>query len=262
MPQSTNYPNTSLKKAIEFSDKVASTKGGTTLPGVAALLGSKSEGGKSGALGNQCSAAVKFGLVRRQQGRIFVTELGGKIAAAYSPEEKKHLARQAFLNLPVYDRVVQQLGGTQAPEASHLTKWLFRECDVPMEVAPRIANFFIKEGRKIGIIDESGQIIPPSATKETRDETQSAEDNEANLENEGGAKLLGNESSASPDKPEQPAAPDSGGFRVRIWNEAQNLEWPLKSKVDFAIVEAVLGDIKEALGFGSNGAEEKEGKGE
>lgn len=244
MPKTVDYPRTSLKKAVECSDKVATTNGGITMPGIATLLESKAEKGSSGALRDQCTAAAKFGLIRQDKGKYFPTDLGLRVANAYSDEEKKELLRQAFLHMPVYDKVARKLNGSEVP--SHLGRFLIRECGVPTKIASRLANFFVKEGRNIGIIDENGRIVAPTSESEEEVGETGESENDASVSGEGFPEPPpANEHPPAVQNPR--GAVDSDGIRIRIWGAGRNHELPLDEEDDLVVVEAILRKVHKAL---------------
>ena len=174
MPKKVEYAGASLSAAIDLAKTVVDMGGGCTPEMAAARMGRKLEKVKGGAFATLCSSAVKFGLVRRGNNKVTVTDLGKKIALAYNDKEKQSLCVEAFLSVSMFANIVNRFRDNGKIPISDLSIVLAREYDVtPSKTAENVAKRFEHDAIQFGIIDEDGNILqhmPVDAVKTPSDD--------------------------------------------------------------------------------------------
>ena len=230
-----DYPQASLKNALAIAHAVSDLGESSSSRMVATRLNKK--GG--GAFGNKVSAAVKFMLVSRHEQKLHLTELGRKICLSYDEEEKRKLCREAFLNIPLFNTLCEKYSGKKLP-VEHFGNVLALDYHIKKRIAPKIAGYFLKGGKDVGLVDGDDKIIP----------LLEAEDGESSEISEPRASQRAESPEGVPQQQPAQSPPENrtNSYRVRIWGPGVKLEEvEIQGEEDFSIVEAILRKVKVTL---------------
>jgi len=148
MPKLVDYPRSSLKASLEVGKTVSELGGTCSTESCAEALGKKI----SGSLNAQISAAVKFGFIVKTSGNLSITDLYKKIELAYDEIEKTFLLREAFFNIPLFEKLYERFKDGKLP-IQMLDKLLIREFEVPRKIAQRVTNYFIKSAKECSLLN-------------------------------------------------------------------------------------------------------------
>lgn len=233
MPKLIEYPRASLQQSLELAQAVYDL-GGTCSDELCAEKLSKK---LSGAFTAQASAALKYGFIDRSKGQLQVTGLFRDYVMAYSEDEAKSILKIAFLNIPIFSKIIDRFKSTKVPIAI-LEKLLVREFDVNKNDASRIAGHFISGAKEAGVMDDGGN-IRDQETKQNQNEEAIKQ-----LEHNGEIEGL--------NVKEIPTSNKSMGlstnhYTVNFVGPGMNTTLEIKDEDDLLIVEAFLKKIKRNL---------------
>lgn len=158
-------PYFDLDASIKVADVVHTKGGGTcTHDQLAAWLDYKSV--KSGTYLTRIAAAKSFGLLQASGGRISITDRGLSIIAPVMPEDAAFAKVQAFLAVPLFQKVYEQFRGKQIPPEIGL-KNLFKGAPyliLPDRVDPAV-RVFLNSAEQAGFFASTGdrsRLIAPA----------------------------------------------------------------------------------------------------
>ncbi|VTR27918.1 hypothetical protein [Sphingobacterium thalpophilum] len=154
MPKVKNYPDAAFEKCLELANAIESL-GGECLSVTAAEKLNRTE---SGAYGVLVSATVKYGLITNIKSTLKITDLFKKIIHAYTEDEALVFKREAFLKPEVFKLIYERLKG-KGLDANILGKMFIREYDVDSKSAQKVAGYFIKGIKSLGLLDQQNNLL-------------------------------------------------------------------------------------------------------
>lgn len=151
------FPRSNLESAIDIADKVV--KCGYSAS-VAQIAGMNDQSTRSGAFRMRMSAATQFGLISPGRGRVAITDLGKRVT---DPDTMRNARVEAFLNVPLYQKLFQKFETGKLPPAQGIDSVLFHlgvrsnNC----ELARRI---FLTSAEQAGFMAHGRDrlVLPPS----------------------------------------------------------------------------------------------------
>lgn len=183
-PAKRPYPRRTLDQALRIPRALRDKNGGK--PWAASQVAQVLDvGAESGNFFYLTSASKQYGLTEgtsRSQGNISLTELGRRAVYPSSPEEERQALREAFLNVPLFRRVLEHYGGNNLPEKRYRENTLFTQFDLDPQFQDEFVDLLNKNSRLVGIGStfHSGSGTPatsegaPTETIATPDESDSA----------------------------------------------------------------------------------------
>ncbi|WP_313181405.1 hypothetical protein [Sphingobacterium siyangense] len=154
MPKIKNYPDAAFEKCLELAYAIESL-GGECLSATAAEKLNRTESGGYGVL---VSATVKHGLITNIKSTLKITDLFKKIIHAYTEDEALVFKREAFLKPEVFKLIYERLKGKKL-DISILGKVFIREYDVDSKSAQKVAGYFIKGIKLLGLLDQQDNLL-------------------------------------------------------------------------------------------------------
>ena len=232
MPKIIQYPRSSLSNSLKLAEAVYDLGGSCTEEMSAEKLGKK----LSGSFRAVVSSTGKYGLIERTKGQLYVTDLYKNYKMAYSDVEAHNLLKRSFLNIPVFQEVVDRFANTKVP-LTILDKLFIREFNVSQNEASKIAGYFINGAKKVGLMNEDGTLNigseAPANSKSPIDRDKEYSDN-----------FIDNRDSAIS---EQNTHPKTDTFTVRITGPGVNTLIEIREPDDIVIVEALLKKVKRSI---------------
>ena len=144
------FPYFSLKTAMDVAERVYLRGGGrVTRTQAAELLEVKVT---SSLLEMRLITAAQFGLVKRSDGRVEVTDIGRKIVRPASEAERAAALVEAFESVPMFKAIKERFQGSPMPDEAGLKNVLVRDFDVPERQKNDAYNLLMSAGREAGIL--------------------------------------------------------------------------------------------------------------
>ena len=235
MPKQIDYPRASLKNSLELANAVYEFGGGCSTEIAADKLNKK----VTGAFSALIASSVKYGLINIKKGQLSTTDAFRDYKLAYTPDEANKKARMAFLSIPLFKEIHNRFLGKKLP-VEHFENLLIRECDVPQQLASRVAGYFIEGGKQTGLIDSEYKLIGDEET-ETSDEQENNDTNDRS----------DTESDNINDVTSTQLLPDGKGekesFSVRIKGPGIDSIIAVNEEEDLLIVQAMLKKVEKQL---------------
>lgn len=144
-------PNINYGQAIKFVKKIYEDAGDNVSEDqLSSIMGNSV---RSSSFRLNLAALKAFGLVTHEgKGkRIGVSELGRRIVAPISSEERSQALKTAFLKIEVYRKLFETWAGKILPADEFLLNTIHDRCKVPSELTKRWKNSFIQSGRAAGL---------------------------------------------------------------------------------------------------------------
>jgi hypothetical protein len=125
------YPKYDLITCVALADKVKNQGGNDcSVDQLGAYLGYTNT--KGGGFATKVANARMFGLIETVQGRYRITPRAETILYPSSEAEREQALSEAFLAVPMYNRIYEMHRGQRLPEALGMRNVLHREFQVPM----------------------------------------------------------------------------------------------------------------------------------
>lgn len=224
MPKLIEYPRGSFAKSLELANAVNSLGGKCTTEMAATKLGRT----VSGAFKAVVNAAMKYGLVDSNRGKLSITELYRDYKLAYSDDDKRAALRKALLTPGCYESLYNRFLGEKLP-GDILDKLLIREFDVRESDASRVAGYFIDGAKELGLLGEDGVLSGQADSGE--DEGEGENEDEDGSEDDGEVEL--------------PST--AAKYVVSIRGPGMKSEIQLLEPDDLLIVDAMLTKVRKKL---------------
>ena len=216
-----DYIDASISDVIALVATVTKDSGGRLSEPMAARNLGRSP--KSSSYVSIRNAAVKLGLLKREQDSLFQTEKGKHVVFA-SEDEETLQHHKVFLSVPLYAELARRFVGRKVPNKDKMPDMLSLDYSLPVKTAKRVASRFIEDAQLFGIMDEGGNILPSlldewsNPTDKPLNKRESISSNSENLGN-GDEGNVCNEpplpvSHRDTFKPEQSIKPDEFGFHI------------------------------------------------
>jgi hypothetical protein len=160
----TGYPFTDFKDSLEIPALILNRGGGSAdLDQIAAWLNYKSP--NSGTFASRMAAARYFGLIGpARAGRVELTERSRLILAPVMPEEAVSAKAEAFLAVPLFKKLFDQLRGQQLPPDVGLKNLLVHTYKISNENAARVLRLFKDSASQTGFFESApDRLIRPTA---------------------------------------------------------------------------------------------------
>lgn len=148
--RSTGYPGVDLDSAILITKKVHEY-GSMDRETLARVLGHESLSGPALA---KLAAVRHFGLVEYKEGKVSLSELGKRIIAPLSEEEKKQATAEAFLKARPFDELYRDRRKEIALEKDMLINIATRQLGIMPKAASEFLEVFVRSGKTAGLIEE------------------------------------------------------------------------------------------------------------
>jgi len=147
------YPRRTLDQALRIPRALRDKNGGKPWAPkqVAEVLDVGVDGGNFFYL---TSASKQYGLTEgtsRTSGNLALTDLGRKAVYPSSSDEERQALREAFLNVPLFRRVLEHYGGNNLPERRYRENTLFTQFDLDPSVQDEFVDLLNKNSRLVGI---------------------------------------------------------------------------------------------------------------
>ena len=153
MPKILPYPLDALRKCLELADAVNDAGGVCEKSQCAEKLGKS----LSGAFQTLIGSTVKYGLLTNTKHTLSTTAMYTEIMLAHNNNEKEDKKRQAFMNIPVFNRLLKQYQNRVIP-IENLTPILIKEHQVDEHRAETVARVFIEGAIYLGLIGADFQV--------------------------------------------------------------------------------------------------------
>ena len=177
------FPYNDLDDAVAISNAIHENAGGScTLDQLAAYI---NQSMTSGAFRLRVSAARNFGLTENERGEVRLTELGRKIV---DPTKEATARADAFMQVPLYERVYETYRGFTLPPAVALEKFM-RGVGVSSKQTDKARQVFMRSAKQAGFFAHGEErLVRPSIGPGTKpiDDTKSAAAAEPNKGSGGG----------------------------------------------------------------------------
>lgn len=159
------YPRYNLKYALDFAEAVYKA-GGENIPKRAVAVEINIPINSSGFL-SRISSAKQFGLIETDKDKLSVTQRAKRIFLKVSDEETNAALIEAFIEPPLYSRLVQTYLGKILPSKETLGNILALEPSYGIQDNARIlaATNFISSAEFVGAIKNGMLAIPELPTK-------------------------------------------------------------------------------------------------
>lgn len=145
------YPAVTLDDCLDFIQKIDSI-GGETVPyaSVIALMGLKNPTTRS--FLSRISASKQFGLIITGNSMIQLTDTGRRILTDAHTEKSHSLLVDAFVNPPLYQKLVERFLNRALPPKNQLASILVNEYRIIRQVKDLAAECFLKSAESLGLI--------------------------------------------------------------------------------------------------------------
>lgn len=158
MPKILPFPLDALRKCLELADAVNESGGVCEKNECADHMGKS----LSGAFQTLIGSTVKYGLIKNTKNTLSTTALYRDIMLSGDNNEKEIKKRKAFLNIPIFRRLLKTYYNRVIP-IENLTPILTSEYDVDDKRAETVARVFIEGAIYLGLIGADFQVaIDPS----------------------------------------------------------------------------------------------------
>ena len=223
MPKKSEYPKASFKACLELAKAVEDLGNQCDMDTCAAKLGKK----VSGAFHVLVGSAVKFNLIMRKQGKLYLTDTYEKMNLAYTEKEKQKFLKNFFLSVPVFREIYQKYKKVKLP-VDILSKALIKEFGVDKKFSQRVARYFVEGAKQVNLLNQNN----------TFNEIEIVEQDENGTfwESKTSSKLILEEDYSGLDK-----------FVIHIYGKGMNSKMEVNEKEDIIIVDAMINKIKKNL---------------
>lgn len=148
-----NYPRHSLEKSLRIPRAILDQNAGKpcTERKAAEFAGVGWHGPTRSAIGS----AIKFGLLKRDNGQLGITDLAKQILRPQTSAAATEGMRKAIQVAPVFSDVYSHFRGENLPEQQFLTNTLVDTFNIPSEKVPEFLGLFIESLRSAKLLDET-----------------------------------------------------------------------------------------------------------
>lgn len=239
-----DYPQASLKNALEVARAVDDLGGRCTTEMAAEKMGMKMGGGYRSLVG----ASAKYGLLVSKGGSLETTAAFKDHKLAYSTEEAERVLQRCLLQPPVFHKVYERFKGRPLP-LGHFDKLLIKEFGVAGATASRVAKYFVDGAKMCGLLGAGNTLLDVGATGSP-------------LPSEDGNGGQAEEASSSErrigidSQPLDSARPSHVGYTVRISGPGMDSVVAIHEADDLDIVEIMLRKVRRQLNAAKAESEE------
>ncbi len=230
-----DYPQASLKNALDVAKAVDELGGRCTTEMAAEKLGMKMSGGYRSLVG----AAAKYGLVTSKSGTLETTAAFKDYKLAYSPEAAWTFLQQCLLKPPVFQKVYERFKGRALP-LGHFDKLLIKEFGVAEATGSRVAKYFVDGAKMCSLLGQGNvlieQTLSPGSSQPEAVETDAAEADQLSTSNRSGSEL------PATDLQRQPTS-----YTVRISGPGMDSVVAIHESDDLDIVDIMLKKVRRQL---------------
>ena len=223
MPKTIEYPRGSLKRAIIIAKAVQELGGNCSIETCAEHLNKQ----VSGSFRSQISASIKYKLITKAKGNLYVTEHFKNIEHAYNDEEKVTLLQQSFLNVQVFSELYERFKKTKLP-VQMLQNLLIREFGVATNVASNVAGYFISGAKEINLLNPD--LTFNQIESDIKDKNQSE-------------KRIGMEDRIN-DRNDISSANKENSYTITITGPGINFKKEILKADDFNMISAIIESVK------------------
>lgn len=155
---SIQFPYNDLNSAVEIAKAIHDNAGTEcTLDQLAAYL---KQSMTSGAFRLRVSAGATFGLTENDRGKVRLTPVGRRIA---DPSQEAAARADAFLSVPLYERVYENFKGYNLPGAAALEKFM-RDVGVSSKQTDKARQVFLRSARQANFFEHGEDRLVRPAT--------------------------------------------------------------------------------------------------
>jgi hypothetical protein len=155
------YPKTSLERAVALARAIKSHNAGNPMEAAQVAKAIDLAPGSSGFF-YAASAAVKFGLVKRENGRIALEPLGSELVYAPSADIENGARRKAFLKCDIFRRFLEFYKGTDLPEMEYVSRVLESQFQLERSLHAEFVQVFKSNCTYLGIKTLADAVGAPS----------------------------------------------------------------------------------------------------
>ena len=154
---SIQFPYNDLNSVIEVAKAIHDNAGmECTLDQLAAYM---KQSMTSGSFRLRISGAATFGLTDNERGKVRLTSLGRRIA---DPAQGAAARAEAFLAVPLYQRIYDHYKGYTLPGAAAIEKFM-REVGVAPKVTDKARQAFLRSARQAGFFEHGeDRLVKPT----------------------------------------------------------------------------------------------------
>ncbi|MDR3636637.1 MAG: hypothetical protein P4L84_22735 [Isosphaeraceae bacterium] len=149
--RSARYPGASLEESLGFCEAI-DRLGLDELSAEAIADGLGYSSIKTNTFSARLSAARQFGLLSLDGGGYGLTPLARSLLHPSDPADVPRLRREALLKPPLYEELVDRLGGKRVPEASILGNILYHHHQITARAKQAAAEVFLESSRFAGAL--------------------------------------------------------------------------------------------------------------
>lgn len=144
------FPRTSLERAIALAKAIKTVNAGNPMETdqVAKAIGLAD--GSSGFF-YAASAAAKFGLAKRENGRIALMPLGRELVYAPNPDVETAARKKAFLTCDLFRRFLEYYKSTDLPEMEYVSRVLESEFQLERSLHAEFVQTFLANCKFLGV---------------------------------------------------------------------------------------------------------------
>lgn len=159
------FPAHDFDDALEVPQLLMARGGGVAdLDQMAAWLGYSTS--TSGAFAGKMASARYFGFVGPAKGgKVTISERARQIVAPVMPEDAARAKMEAFLDVPLFKRAFERVGGSKLPQDIGLRNLFSHEFQVPAAKTIVAVRVFKDSAKQTGFFDSApDRLIKPSIT--------------------------------------------------------------------------------------------------
>lgn len=208
----TDFPKHDLEDALRVAEAIESANAGQPYPPTDTAIALDISPGSSD-WRTLTAASFKYGLTTGtyKSDRLTLTELGSRIVAPTSEEDRVAALFTAALNPGTFTSIFDYFKGKKIPATNFLENTITREFAVPKEKSSVCASIFIKNAKFIGLTrtTKTGQWLgdtPTGISPDALDGVEDDEDDTDDLTEDDGENLGGGDD--TPNEQEAPPAPE------------------------------------------------------
>lgn len=229
------YPQASLKSALELTKAVDELGGRCTTDMAAEKLGMKLSGGYKALVG----AAAKYGLLTSKGGYLAISPSFKDYKLAYSPEEAEKVLQRFLLHPPAFQKLYERFKGRPLP-LGHFEKLLIREFGVAEAVGSRVAKYFVDGAKMCGLLGSGNVLIEAGVTGAI----QPADGSDTLDEGDEQIRKTEPEASVSVTEPTRTA---HSSYTVRISGPGMDSVVAINETDDLDIVDVILKKVRRQM---------------
>jgi hypothetical protein len=148
-----NYPRHSLEKALRIPRAILDQNAGK--PCTDRKAAEFAAIGWHGPTRSEIGSSIKYGLLKRQDGQLVVTDLAKQILRPQTAASAIDGMRKAIQLAPVISDVYSHFRGESLPEAQFLTNTLVDTFKIPVEKVPEFLEILLDSLRTAELLDET-----------------------------------------------------------------------------------------------------------